>query len=83
MHPEKSHASFEAFAQKREENSMCSIKDVMESVEECGAINGSNEHFIASEIFLKKEQREMFMTLRNSEARFEWLKRKYDAKYGK
>ena len=80
---EMSHASFAAFAQKREETLACTIKDVMEMVEECGAVEGTNEHFIASELFIKKEQREMFLTLRSSEGRFEWLKRKYDAKYGK
>jgi hypothetical protein len=59
-----------------------SIDEVMEQVIACGAGYESNEHFIASELFVKKEQREMFMTLPNNEIRFNWLTRKYVAKYG-
>ena len=49
----------------------------------CGADLGSDEHFVASELFVKKEQREMFMTIPIKEARFNWLKRKYDMLFGK
>ena len=49
----------------------------------CGADLGSDEHFVASELFVKKEQREMFMTIPTKEARFNWLKRKYDMHFGK
>lgn len=59
-----------------------SIDEVMEHVIACGATYDTNEHFIASELFVKKEQREMFMTLPNNEIRFGWLTRKYTAKYG-
>ena len=48
----------------------------------CGADLGSDEHFVASELFVKKEQREMFMTIPIKEARFNWLKRKYDMLFG-
>ncbi|GJN23892.1 hypothetical protein PR202_gb11584 [Eleusine coracana subsp. coracana] len=58
-----------------------SITEVMEHVVSCGAEVDSNEHFIATELFVKKEQREMFMTL-PSESRKNWLTRKYNAKYG-
>ncbi|GJN11171.1 hypothetical protein PR202_ga29344 [Eleusine coracana subsp. coracana] len=59
-----------------------SIDEVMEHMIACGATYKTNEHFIASELFVKKEQREMFMTLPNNEIRFSWLTRKYVAKYG-
>jgi hypothetical protein len=54
----------------------------MEHVLACGANYGSNEHFIATELFVKKEQSEMFMTLPSSDIRFSWLTRKHIAKYG-
>lgn len=60
----------------------CSIDVVMNWVEECGASRGSDEHFIATELFLKREQRHMFKTLGTPQARFEWLKRKYKKEYG-
>jgi len=53
----------------------------MELVIACGANFGSNEHYIASELFVKKEQREMFMTLPTDEIRFNWLRRKYNDKF--
>ncbi|KAG2481129.1 hypothetical protein PVAP13_1KG199325 [Panicum virgatum] len=59
------------------------IEQVMEHVIACGADLGSDEHFVASELFVKKEQREMFMTIPTNEARFNWLKRKYDMIFGK
>ena len=59
-----------------------SIDQVMELVIACGANFGSNEHYIASELFVK-EQREMFMTLPTDEIWFNWLTRKYNDKYQK
>ncbi|KAI4986043.1 hypothetical protein ZWY2020_018673 [Hordeum vulgare] len=43
---------------------------------------GSDEYFIASELFVKREQREMFLHMTESVARFDWLRRKYNTKYG-
>lgn len=60
----------------------CSIPDVMTLVCGCGAACGSNEHFIATELFVKREQREMFLTISTAKDRLEWLRRKYNAKYG-
>ena len=58
-----------------------SIDQVMELVIACGANFGSNEHYIASELFVKKELWEMFMTLPTDTIRFNWLSRKYNNKY--
>ena len=60
-----------------------SIDEVIEVVIACGADYDSNEHYIVSELFVKKEQREMFMTLPTNEIRFNWLRRKYNDKYEK
>ena len=59
------------------------IDEVMKVVIACGADYDNNEHYIASELFVKKEQREMFMTLPTNEIRFNWLRRKYNDKYEK
>jgi hypothetical protein len=58
-----------------------SIDEVMEQVLACGANYGSNEHFIATELFINKQQREMFMTMPTNH-RMEWLTRKYITNYG-
>ncbi|XP_034585663.1 L10-interacting MYB domain-containing protein-like [Setaria viridis] len=60
-----------------------SIDEVMEVVIACGPGYDSNEHYMAFELFVKKEQREMFMTLPTNEIRFNWLRRKYKNKYEK
>ena len=70
----KSQSTLESFAMK---DDPCSIDVVMNWVKECGASLGSDEHFIATELFLKREQRQMFKTLGTPQACLEWLKRKY------
>jgi hypothetical protein len=35
----------------------------MEHVVACGALPKTDEHFVATNLFIKKEQREMFMTI--------------------
>ena len=57
------------------------IQDVMALVRECGARSGSDEYFIATELFVNPEQRQMFCTMERAEERLEWLRRKYNAKY--
>jgi hypothetical protein len=60
-----------------------SIEDVMGHVTACGAVPGSDEHFVATELFVKKEHRQMFMTIPTNEDRFNWLKRKFDMMFAK
>ncbi|CAO1948428.1 unnamed protein product [Urochloa humidicola] len=57
------------------------IEQVMEHVVACGATPKTDEHFVATELFIKKEQREMFMTIPFDE-RLNWLTRKYNVMYG-
>ncbi|CAN6334712.1 unnamed protein product [Urochloa humidicola] len=73
-------SSASEYASKRE--GKFSIDQVMEVVLGCGANYGSNEHYIATELFVKKEQREMFMTMPTEEIRLNWLTRKYNDKHG-
>ena len=73
---EKSTASCETLA-GREDIFGCSIKDVMALVKECGAVPRTKEHFIASQVFTKRAEREMFMTLETPEERFQWLTMKH------
>jgi hypothetical protein len=63
---------------RREDKSGCSIRDVMTLVKDCGIVPNINEHFVASLLFTKRSEREMFMTLDTPEKRFDWLKRKYE-----
>ena len=63
---------------RREDHSGCSIQDVMALVKECGVTTGIYEHFVASLVFTKRAEREMFMTLDTPEERFQWLKRKHE-----
>jgi len=54
----------------------------MEVVLECGAGYDTDEHCIATELFVKKDQREMLIILPTNEIIFNWLRRKYSDKYG-
>ncbi|KAL6642378.1 hypothetical protein ACP70R_020559 [Stipagrostis hirtigluma subsp. patula] len=76
----KAQVTFEKFSSKVDPQRP-SIQDVMTLVRECGARCGSNEHFIATELFVNSEQREMFLTMETPEERFQWLRRKYIVKY--
>jgi hypothetical protein len=53
----------------------------MSIVKECGAAPETKELFIASELFTKKAEREMFMTLNTPQEHFEWLTMKHFIKY--
>jgi hypothetical protein len=53
----------------------------MDVVLDCGAQYDSNEHDIDTQLFVKKEQREMFLTLPTREIRLNWLTRRYNDKY--
>ncbi|CAO2200826.1 unnamed protein product [Urochloa humidicola] len=59
------------------------IPQVMDAVIKCGADYGTNEHYIATELFVKLEQRQMFMTFPDNDFKFNWLTRKYNEKHAK
>jgi len=72
--------SASSFTSKK--SSDVTVQQIMELVLDCGADYGTDEHYIATELFVKKDQRDMFLTLPTREIRFNWLRRKYHAKYG-
>ncbi|CAM0955438.1 unnamed protein product [Alopecurus aequalis] len=76
---ERSQSSFESFIKNDE---TISVTSIMDEVVACGAQDGSDEYFIATELFIKREQREMFLHM-SVASRLGWLRRKYDNKYPK
>ena len=55
---ERSQSSFESFMKN---DDVASIKSVMDAVLECGAEEGSDEHYIATELMARRDIREIFM----------------------
>ena len=58
------------------------VQQVMDMFLECGTGYDTDEHYIATELFVKKDQREMLIILPTNEIIFNWLRRKYNDKYG-
>ncbi|KAM3253577.1 hypothetical protein ACQJBY_047580 [Aegilops geniculata] len=59
-----------------------SVASTMNEVLALGILEGSDEHYIATELFIKREQREMFLHM-GVAARKDWLRRKFAMTYGK
>jgi hypothetical protein len=57
-----------------------SIREVMTLVKEVRAVKGSNEHYIAIQLFKNAANHEIFLILETNEGRFNWLKRCYEGK---
>ncbi|KAL6854556.1 hypothetical protein ACP4OV_019118 [Aristida adscensionis] len=60
-----------------------SIKEAMSLTVRCGAAEGTLEHFMATQLFVKAEYRCMFQLMSTDEARLGWLKKwcKYKGYY--
>jgi hypothetical protein len=54
------------------------IAEMLQSVIEAGACEGSDEHFYATQLLIKKEFRDVFVTLRTPEGKLGWLKRTWE-----
>jgi hypothetical protein len=52
-----------------------SIKKAMNLVKECGAPEGSVEHYMATKLSVKTKNQDMFFTFESNEGRLSWLKR--------
>jgi hypothetical protein len=76
---ERSQSSFESFMKT---DDVASVKSVMDAVLECGAAEGSDEHYIATELMARRDIREIFMHM-SAGSRKGWLRRKYADKYPK
>ena len=74
---ERSQSSFESFIRDDDDSS---VKTVMDAVIECGAVEGTDEHYIATELMAKRDQRQIFMHM-SVGSRRGWLARKYKNKY--
>lgn len=55
-----------------------SVKEAMAMVKECGAVEGSGEHYIATQLFKNSANREIFLTFETNKGRFNWLRRCYE-----
>jgi hypothetical protein len=55
-----------------------SIREVMALVKDAEAEGGSNEHYIATQLFKNAANHEIFLTFETNEGRFNWLKRCYE-----
>jgi hypothetical protein len=54
------------------------IREVMALVKDVGAEEGSNEHYIVTQLFNNAANREIFLTFETNEGMFNWLKRCYE-----
>ncbi|PUZ70167.1 hypothetical protein GQ55_2G205000 [Panicum hallii var. hallii] len=54
------------------------IAEMLQSVIEAGACEGSDEHFYATQLLIKKEFRDVFVTLKTPEGKLGWLKRTWE-----
>jgi hypothetical protein len=52
-----------------------SIREVMTLVKDAGADEGSNEHYITTQLFKNAANRKIFLTFVTNEGQFNWLKR--------
>ena len=74
---ERSQSSFESFIRDDVDSS---VTTVMDAVLECGAKEGTDEHYIATELMSKRDQRQIFMHM-SAGSRLGWLARKYKNMY--
>ena len=54
------------------------IHEVMNLAKEAGAVQGSDEHYIAIRLFIESENKEVFRTFDTKKGRLNWLKRYYE-----
>ena len=51
---------------------------MLEQVIDDGAEEGSDEHFYATQLLTKKENRDVFITLKTPNGRLSWLRRAWE-----
>jgi hypothetical protein len=54
------------------------IAEMLDSVIEAGVEDGSDEHFYATQLLIKKECRYVFLTLKKPEGKLAWLRRTWE-----
>jgi hypothetical protein len=79
----------EAYEKKAESSNNSATSNVVDSVREeignmldqvikDGAEEGSDEHYYATQLLIKKEYRDVFITLKTSNGRLNWLRRAWE-----
>jgi hypothetical protein len=79
----------EAYEKKAESSNNSATSNVVDSVREeignmldqvikDGAEEGSDEHYYAKQLLIKKEYRDVFITLKISNGRLNWLRRAWE-----
>ncbi|KAG8089017.1 hypothetical protein GUJ93_ZPchr0011g28547 [Zizania palustris] len=71
-------ASSNSVASNQNENLDNEIIEQLHMVVKCGAKEGSDEHYIATKLFIKQEYRVVFRSFETEEGRIAWLKRMYE-----
>jgi hypothetical protein len=54
------------------------IIELMDQAVNAGAIEGSDEHFMATQLFVKRENSAVFHSIKTNEGKVAWLKRMYE-----
>jgi hypothetical protein len=56
------------------------IAQLLEIVIQSGAVEGSDEHYYTTQLLIKKEYRDVFITFKTPSERLAWLKRTWEEK---
>lgn len=63
---------------KNEQKVEDDIIELMDQAVNAGASEGSDEHFMATQLFVKRENRAVFRSIKTNEGKVAWLKRMYE-----
>jgi len=68
---------------KNEQKVEDEIIELMDQAVNAGASEGSDEHFMATQLFVKRENRAVFRSIKTNEGKVAWLKRMYEERKNK
>jgi len=68
---------------KNEQKVEDDIIELMDQAVNAGASEGSDEHFMATQLFVKRENRAVFRSIKTNEGKVAWLKRMYEERKNK
>ena len=68
---------------KNEQKVEDDIIELMDQAVNAGASEGSDEHFMATQLFVKRENRAMFRSIKTNVGKVAWLKRMYEERKNK
>ncbi|CAD6225038.1 unnamed protein product [Miscanthus lutarioriparius] len=70
----------DAYEKKAQSSKQDEVTKMIDQVIEDGAEEGSDEHYYATQLLMKKEYRDMFSTLKTPSGRLGWLRRAWEDK---